>query len=492
MDAHDRISSLNLWYDEAISASVIQEAVSLRKFYGFNPPLYYFLLRFWYLLLGNSEMALRSFSVLCSLITIIITYKIAILFFDVKTGILSAFLLSVSPLHVYYAREIRTYSLLLMFAVLSIYYFLKLNYKESTGNWLICLLFTAAAAYTHFSGFFLIAVYTAYIVFSHKETIIKLYRRILSPLILLVVFYPILYNLLVIYRNETRARFDYWIPALSLRGFVYLFSIFNLGYHVTREMYFISFLLIMPVFISGIWKLRKQKKNRFILYWIFIPIITLALISLTIFRGFVYRNLIIMLPAYYMLIAFAVSKVKNFRQYKYYGVMALLLLFFLYSYKHMYSDILKIPHHIAHHGEHERHATKESLNFLEKNFRESDVIAYVSRAAALPAFYYARDSRLKKNMYYIGPYGTPGIKRVKHLADVGVLGGGMIEGRVKEADEAVYEADRVWLIMADWETGWSFDILHPEKIKIKEYFDIKYDLELNRKFKGIKIFMYIL
>jgi len=75
-----------------------------------NPPLYYLLLYGWTLVLGTSDIAVRSFSVACALICLPLLADIAR-----RTGadvLCSCSLFVLSPLGIYYSTEGRMYSLL--------------------------------------------------------------------------------------------------------------------------------------------------------------------------------------------------------------------------------------------------------------------------------------------------------------------------------------------------------------------------------------------
>ena len=78
-----RLISLNqsLWLDEATTAKVIQtysySNIILRfSPFDFHPPFYYFFMKFWTGLIGYSEIALRLPSVLFSLFTGYVIFKI--------------------------------------------------------------------------------------------------------------------------------------------------------------------------------------------------------------------------------------------------------------------------------------------------------------------------------------------------------------------------------------------------------------------------------
>lgn len=77
-----------------------------------NPPLYYLILHEWVLLVGTSDFATRSLSVVCSLLTIIFLWQLASLVRAGKFGGSAACLLyGLSPLAIHTAVEAKSYSL---------------------------------------------------------------------------------------------------------------------------------------------------------------------------------------------------------------------------------------------------------------------------------------------------------------------------------------------------------------------------------------------
>jgi uncharacterized membrane protein len=76
-----------------------------------HAPLYFVLLRVWAQQYGSSVVALRSFSVLCSLLLIGAMYKLGRLLIGQKAGWVTGGLTALSPLLIAYSQEARPYSL---------------------------------------------------------------------------------------------------------------------------------------------------------------------------------------------------------------------------------------------------------------------------------------------------------------------------------------------------------------------------------------------
>jgi 4-amino-4-deoxy-L-arabinose transferase-like glycosyltransferase len=110
-----KIDAQSLWYDEGNSARIAERSIQLiveGAAGDIHPPLYYLLLKFWRAFFGDGEMALRAFSTLCGVLTVLLAFLIARDLFNTQVGLLASFFVAVSPFAVYYSQEVRMYALL--------------------------------------------------------------------------------------------------------------------------------------------------------------------------------------------------------------------------------------------------------------------------------------------------------------------------------------------------------------------------------------------
>jgi uncharacterized membrane protein len=119
----------SLWLDEAISAKVItqysySQIVNVFSPHDFHPPLFYLTLKLWSQLAGTSEVGMRLLSVLFSLITIVLIYKLA--------GWEPAALTAFNPLLLYYSQEARMYSMVTMIVTAALFCLIKKKYVGYT------------------------------------------------------------------------------------------------------------------------------------------------------------------------------------------------------------------------------------------------------------------------------------------------------------------------------------------------------------------------
>jgi 4-amino-4-deoxy-L-arabinose transferase-like glycosyltransferase len=74
-----------------------------------HPPLYYIVLRIWREMFGSSDVAIRSLSVLASLVAIVLLFDLGRLLFSLGAGLWAALLMAIAQPQIWYAQEARGY-----------------------------------------------------------------------------------------------------------------------------------------------------------------------------------------------------------------------------------------------------------------------------------------------------------------------------------------------------------------------------------------------
>ena len=118
-----------LWNDEYI-AWFISSKQSISDFVqqmlrNCHMPLYYIYLKIWMILFADTDFTLRMSSIVPSILSIPIMYFIGNEIKDKNTGLLAAFLTSISSFLIYFAQEMRLYSLVFFISTLTTFYFIK-------------------------------------------------------------------------------------------------------------------------------------------------------------------------------------------------------------------------------------------------------------------------------------------------------------------------------------------------------------------------------
>ncbi len=165
-----RVYTLGLesfYFDEAYSVWAARHssnwlvALSTERIF---PPLYYLLLHFW-LVLGESEFAVRLLSVALGVVSIVAIYTLAKQLFDTRAGLLSAWLLAISPLHLWFSQEARMYMLVFTLSLCSASLLLLALRQGRRWQWAAYVLTTALAMNTHYFTLFLALFENAYVLY---------------------------------------------------------------------------------------------------------------------------------------------------------------------------------------------------------------------------------------------------------------------------------------------------------------------------------------
>ena len=101
-----QLSTESLWIDELLSIKAAEQLIDYDIF--LLQPLYYILLHIW-MKFGISEAWLRGLSVLFGLGSVLLIYAVGNRCFGKKTGLIAAFLFTLSPLAINLAQEVRMY-----------------------------------------------------------------------------------------------------------------------------------------------------------------------------------------------------------------------------------------------------------------------------------------------------------------------------------------------------------------------------------------------
>jgi uncharacterized membrane protein len=356
-----RLINLNqsLWLDEAVSVLLARDLslVQLIKHFrsaDFHPPLHYFFLHFWGRIFGWSEISMRLPSVLFGIGTIWVVYEIAKLFtseanppprclhispWRCKFSTVAALFMATAPFHIYYSQEARPYAMATFLASISMWSFVKMFTNQSPENsprgclqnsppgWkLIYLLSTTALLYTDYYGFLILLSQMVIILIRKK------YSLLFHCFVVLLFFAPWLPVFLAQFQSGFQATqaLPEWGSLVNL-GFLKVLTItfdkFSIGritifnkklYAFLAGILFLIYGGIIGRVISDQWSvIRKRKKLNTdcwclvtILSWLFIPISLAWLISFFIPNYQPFR-LLLVLPAFYLLLAFGCLQIRS-------------------------------------------------------------------------------------------------------------------------------------------------------------------------------------
>lgn len=163
----------SFWDDELFTAWQVRMGFSdmLRSVADteVTPPLYFSLVWGWSRVVGDSEVGLRSLSVLAGTAAIPIGYLCGGELFSRRTALWTAVLVATNPFLVWYGQEARSYALVVPTAALVVLFFLRALRTDETRSLLWWAASSAACLLTHYFAVFLIAPTAVWLAVAHRR-----------------------------------------------------------------------------------------------------------------------------------------------------------------------------------------------------------------------------------------------------------------------------------------------------------------------------------
>ncbi len=270
-----------------------------------NPPLHFVLSHFWIELFGITAFASRFLSLIFSTATVYFIYKLAHKSFNIRIAIIASLIYTFSNYHIFFAHEMRVYSLFALLTTISMYAFISLiSEKKSRKYFILLILSNALLIYAHFFGFIIIAIQGLSVIWI-KELRKNIFKQFsLSALITLVLYAPYFPIFIKRFLSSSGGT---WVSPPSIESLYN--NLWKFSNAPVNTVTFLSILLAALIFVL-IGKTRevKYKKafSKIVLIWFLFPYLFLFAISFLI-PMFLDRYLIFISIAYYLTIAIAID-----------------------------------------------------------------------------------------------------------------------------------------------------------------------------------------
>ena len=279
-----------------------------------HPPGYQILLYLVMHVSGDSETALRLPSVILGILSVLAIYLLGAYVYTPKEGVLAAALMAASWTPLYYSQDARPYSLLLLMSILTSLAWFRLardvqeRQRPRRSSVALYIAVAAAICYVHYYGLFLVFFQGCYSAIAFARRPRALIRVGIVYLAILALYTPWLPDLFA-----DLARTETWIPKptpLSLLSYAsFLFSKSPVLVVLATESFgLLAWSQIRSVRRPVLKTLGQQllEPTLTLLAWLAIPVLAAffkSLISTPVFTNY---NLIICLPAAYLLLAHSV------------------------------------------------------------------------------------------------------------------------------------------------------------------------------------------
>lgn len=251
-----RLGAQSLWYDETVSAYLAcQELPDLIRHtaHDIHPPAYYILLRCWTWLVGDGEFALAFFSLIFGVLLIALTYGLARKLLGQHAALWSAFLVAISPFHLWYSQEVRMYTLAAVVGMLTWWYAWRALHgeKRAIGYYVVA---AAIGLYIlYYFAFLIVAIQLAvlfYALSAHRRAWSWLHMWMLAQVLVIVLYVP---WLPIAWRQAIDPPVPPWRSFVPWHlAFVETWSAFSFGQSVQWEQVWPLLVVVGGLFVLGI------------------------------------------------------------------------------------------------------------------------------------------------------------------------------------------------------------------------------------------------
>ncbi|MFH1791957.1 MAG: glycosyltransferase family 39 protein [Candidatus Omnitrophota bacterium] len=279
-----RIYSLgrySLWYDEALSALQAGQLAKVNFAYG-TPPAYIFFLSLW-IKLTVSEFGLRLPSVIFGSASIVMMFLLGKVFFSTRAGLLGAFLLALSPFHIYYSQAARMYTAVAFFTLSSCYLYVRALENGKLAYWTGYVLLTLLNIFTHYIGFLFWIVQLVYYPIGRKiagkETMRIWLLGNIAIAIIAIGWFGVIFNTIGGIEGMGSPYLLGKVLTPTWRSLLITFKNFSSGYNASGADGVLTVALFSALFLIGVVKNRRNNGTLLCMLSMIGPVIAVFLLS---------------------------------------------------------------------------------------------------------------------------------------------------------------------------------------------------------------------
>jgi len=329
----------SLWYDEVSkisSANLVRELPDYVTHRHAKKPGFIPIIKIWMYFFGETEIVVRSLSVLLGICSLVLFYLLASSLLSQSCGLVSSFLLAISPFHIYYSQQVTEYSFSLVLVLLSTLLFVQLCKKEHAYLYCLYALVSFYHCLTQLSGIFIIVIHCLWLYFISRS----FYRKkgwqltLVSLVIFLIPFYTF------VFLRGQEANKVFWIERPTVSVILETFKALSygggqlahggVGFIVDKKLLNYAWWLtplfsVLVLFGLGFFNVSKKTSHDtteeglftrksisiLLVMWVVVPLLINFVFSLLIIPIYVVRYFMNILPAYLMLIAIGVVSCKK-------------------------------------------------------------------------------------------------------------------------------------------------------------------------------------
>lgn len=336
------LKNTSILYDDAYSVFMIKASysdIALITASDVHPPLYYWGLKTYSLIFGDSIFALRIFSFLGIFFVLLLGCFPVRRMFGHEVAISFLILITIFPVTQYLISDIRMYSWAMFFVLVCGLFAYKVFENGRVKDWSIFFFSGIAAAYIHNYG--LLSILGIYLIlficlFTKKKSWIKL---LVCGLVFVLAYSPWLFQLIGQIDHVSK---DYWIKPLNISDlFLHIYYFYSpkevwLPFsHFTKWQMMIGLILLMAiqliltlkVLLSVGWKDQLVRLGVYSFCAFLFPIFLGALISILYVPVLVTRYMTCSFGLFVLSTAFFIAKIYGYPKFRKLLCLFLFLLF---------------------------------------------------------------------------------------------------------------------------------------------------------------------
>ena len=430
-----RLTDQSLWYDEAFDVLFAQRSFSTILAETANdtmPPLHYILLHTW-MRIGSGEFVAKLFSVFMGVLATAATYHVGRLLLNPWVALGGALLLAISPFQIHYAREVRMYSQLLFFGLMSVAFFVRCLRNQGEGTWpkhgarrrgwIGLIVFSALVVYTHTLGFLIpLAIGTVAFAFQWRSREF-VWRLLLSGLAVTLLASP--WILLALPAQASRVVQTFWVSRPTVLAPLVTLHMFLVGYAIPPLWTPVALFVTLALGSIALYQALRTASRPlvFLVTWLIGPIALVWLLSLLV-PMYLDRLFIACAPALYLLLAWSLRRTPFGLSLPLGGLLFGLILL---SLGHYYFD-----------SNFHKPAMRDAAVHVREQALPGDVVLHTSDSSFLTFIFY--EPQLQHFLIKGDPGHGPGSARAQAID---LLGFGTVT-----YERVLAENKRVWLVVA--------------------------------------------
>lgn len=485
------LESANFWFDESLPLVMTKEGIKKALFSAkfYCPVIYDAFVNYYGGIVKDNALLLRLPSILFGVISIGVIYCLGKLLFNKRAGLFSAFILAVSPFHIYYSREIRMYSLIALLSLTAVYFLVRAMRENKDIHWLCYSISNIIGIYVHPMVILFFIAEAMFFIFYIKKYNRLINRWLKFHFFIFILLIPWIISMLsgfnlVIKRDDWFFELTFsWIPQITWANVFYTFKNFSIGYNAVKQIYFFAVLLFFALFLWGVFKKDKEGEGRVLaLVCLFAPILFAYVISK--FRAcYLDRYFITSSLFYYLIIGKGLSSLN-----KKYALLILggIIFLSLFALKNYYANYLPgaFKEHIGVQAKKDHEST---ACYVALNFQKGDIIFHTCRNT-IPSFEYYfskayKDSfSIRKNLILLFSKEDNNLTPFEYNT--------VLHKFIDQSERIDLEnKERIWLIFSGWDFESAKQPYSPES-RIVQWMNERYIGKGSKEFSGITVYLY--